>query len=287
MDSIRMRDLHIVKYCSSFVSISEGKVFYVSDPKVKPCPLARHFYKEIFKGNEDNEGIKKGIKEVIEFKIKEYGFFTANRKFDICEMQVPYGASEILMFALRNKAIDAAVVVCDGAGTVISDSPEVVQGIGARMHNIIMTSPIFETIEHLNSIGCSVISKNSIIDQSSGVRKAAEMGHKIIGVTIDGQSAQELKRLKDIEEEYGVKVISLVICTTGLKRELVEKIKEYADLVWSCVSDEVHKLIRPAAKLRLSNLMPVFAISDAGVGFALNYNPEYKDNKRVGMALTK
>ncbi len=38
----------------------------------------------------------------------------------------------MISFALRKKAIDAAVVVCEGAGTIITNKPEVVQGIGAR-----------------------------------------------------------------------------------------------------------------------------------------------------------
>lgn len=276
MDVIRRRDLHILKYCSSFVSISEGKVFYMTDPKVNPCPLAKRFYKEIFYGNADKEKIKLGIKKVIESKIKEYGFFTANRNFDICETQIPYGASEILMLALRNKIIDAAVVVCDGAGTVISDSAGIVQGIGARMHNIIMTSPIHKTISKLKAAGCHMLTENGMIDQFSGVRKAAQMGYKRIGVTVDAYSAQDLERLKDLEKQYGLKVISLVICTTGVKAEIVEKIKQSADFVWSCLSDEVRVLIAPFAKLRLSRLMPVLVLTDSGVNLATSIFPKIK-----------
>jgi hypothetical protein len=155
------------------------------------------------------------------------------------------------------------------------------------MHNILMTSPIDKTLRKLASFGCHLLSKSGIIDQFLGVSKAAEMGYKTIGVTIDGHSAQNLERLKDIEKHYGVKVISLVICTTGIKREIAEKIKEFADLVWSCSSVEAHKLIAPSAKLQLSKLMPVFAISDVGVNFAFGYHSERKNISRELVVLAK
>ncbi|MBN2830696.1 MAG: DUF2099 family protein [Candidatus Omnitrophica bacterium] len=287
MGVINRQDIHILKYCSSFVSVSGGEVFYITDPKVSFCPLAKHFYNGIIGKVFDKEGIKKAIKEIIEFKIRKYGFFTANRRFEFHEAQVPYGASEMLMFALKNKVIDAAVVVCDGAGTVITDSDKIVQGIGARLRNIVITSPLPSIIEKLKFLGCKILSRNAVIDQFSGVKKAAELGYKTIGVTIDGDSARNLERLKDIEKQYNVSVISLVVCTTGVKKETVKKIKEYADLVWSCLSDEIHRMIAPYAKLQLSKLMPVFAISDIGVNFAFDYHSAGKNNRQDLIRLAK
>jgi putative methanogenesis marker protein 8 len=277
MDSIDRRDIHVLKYFSSFVSVSEGRVIYVSDPKIHYCPLASHFYKDLRNAKPDKEELKQAIRKTIEFKIKEYGFFTPNRNFHIHEIQVPYGASEMLMFALRSRVIEAAVIVCDGAGTVISNSPEIVQGIGARMHNLIMTSPIVETIRHLVSFKCHLVSNNAIIDQVQGVRKAAEMGYKVIAVTIDGNSVGNLERLKDIEKHYGVKIISLVVCTAGIDKETAEKIIQYVDLVWSCSSVEVRKGIGPFARLQLSESMPVFIMSESGVGFASGYCADCSD----------
>ena len=150
MDSINKRDIHVLKYFSSFVSVSYGKVINITEPTLTFCPLAEHLYKDFsnIRGN-DKEAIKNAIKSAIESKIKDYGFFTDDRKLSYGDVSIPYGASEMLMFALRKNAIDAAVVVCEGAGTVITDAPEVVQGIGARMNSLLLTSPIKGIIEKL------------------------------------------------------------------------------------------------------------------------------------------
>jgi len=55
----------------------------------------------------------------------------------------------MMMYALKKGGIDAAVTVCDGAGTVISDSPSLIQGIGARMNGLFYTTPIPEVIQRI------------------------------------------------------------------------------------------------------------------------------------------
>jgi len=274
MDHPARQDIHVLRYLSSLISVSEGKVIYVGDPGVRSCPLARRFYRELRNAPADPEETKKAIKRIIESKIREYGFFTPRRDLSVTEVQVPYGASEILMFALRRKAIDAAVVVCDGAGTVVVDTPQTVQGIGARMHTLIMTSPIEETMERLASRGCHVVSRHAAIEPCRGVHRAAELGYKTIAVTVSGQAAARLGRLRDIERRYGVKVISLVVCTTGIDGEKRGEIRRHADLVWSCQSAEIREEIGPAARRQLSKGMPVFVLSEAGMGFATGYKHE-------------
>ena len=90
-------------------------------PRIDFCPMARRFYKDIIKKDINKKQQQKAIKKTIEFKIKRFGFFTDKRSFSLQRTQVPFGASEMLMRALENKIIDAAVIVCDGAGTVITD----------------------------------------------------------------------------------------------------------------------------------------------------------------------
>jgi putative methanogenesis marker protein 8 len=233
--------------------------------------LARRFYRELRHAGTDRAQIKDAIRKVIESKIREYGFFTPIRDFRISGVQVPYGASEILMHALRRRAIEAAVVACDGAGTVITDSPEVVQGIGARMHTLIMTSPVVRTMGRLAALGCHVVSRDALLDPCRGVRKAAALGYKAIAVTVSGPSAARLKELKDIETDCGVKAISLVVCTTGMDREGMREVRRHADLVWSCRSSGVREEIGPAARLRLSEGMPVFVLTEAGAGLVSGY----------------
>ena len=53
--------------------------------------------------------------------------FTAKRQVLGQDTFVAFGASEIMISGLRSGFLDATVTVGDGAGTVISNNPELVQ----------------------------------------------------------------------------------------------------------------------------------------------------------------
>lgn len=40
------RDLHVLKYFSSVLTVSKEQVINVTDPILRSCPLARYFYPE-------------------------------------------------------------------------------------------------------------------------------------------------------------------------------------------------------------------------------------------------
>ena len=269
------RDIHVLKYFSSFVSVSNGRVINITDPVLTFCPLAEHLYKDFksISGN-DKEAVKDAIKKAIESKIKNYGFFTDDRKFSFDDVSIPYGASEMLSFALRKKAIDTAVVVCEGAGTVITDKPNTVQGIGARMNSLLLTSPIAGIIRDLKASGCRVVFENALIDQVRGVEEAIKVGYKKIGVTVCGHSAESFKMLRSLEKEYGVSIVCLAVCTTGIAREKINMISKYADLVWSCASSDLRGIIGPLAILQLSRQIPIFVLTKKGVDFVSAYARE-------------
>jgi putative methanogenesis marker protein 8 len=269
------RDIHVLKYFSSFVSVSNGRIINITEPVLTFCPLAEHLYKDFrsISGN-DKEAVKDAIKKVIESKIKNYGFFTDDRKFSFDDVSIPYGASEMLGFALRKKAIDAAVVVCEGAGTVITGKPNIVQGIGARMNSLLLTSPIKGIIQNLKSAGCHVVFENALIDQVRGVEEAIKAGYKKIGVTVCGHSAESLKMLRSLEKEYGVSIVCLAICTTGITKDKINMIRDCADLVWSCASSDLRRTIGPLAILQLSRQIPVFVLTKKGINFVSEYARE-------------
>ncbi len=275
MDYINRRDIHVLKYFSSFISVSCGKVINITEPTLRFCPLAKHLCKDFsnIKGN-DKEAIKSAIKSVIESKIKDYGFFTDHRKLTCGDVLIPYGASEMLMLALRKSVIDVAVVVCEGAGTVIVPEPEVVQGIGARMNSLLLTSPIKGIIGKLKTAGCRIVSENALIDQFRGVKEAIKAGYKTIAVTVSGDSAENLKRMRLLEKENGVKIILLVVCTTGITNDKIAMIGDYADLVWSCASSDLRQMIGPLAIIQLSKQIPVFVLTKNGVDFVSAYAEE-------------
>ena len=145
------------------VVVENGKVVEISEPKIKYCPLfAKHRgIKEI---------TKESIRENIEFRIRDFGLFTKDRIVEESRYIVPFGASEILMSALKRKVIDAAVIVADCAGTVITANPNLVQGLCGRISGIIETSPILEVIERIEKAGGVVLDKNTAeINQFEGV----------------------------------------------------------------------------------------------------------------------
>jgi len=266
------RDIHVLKYFSSFVSVSGGKVICVTEPKLAFCPLAAHLHEGLGRlASPDPARVKKAVKRAIESKIREHGFFTARRRFSGEEISVPYGASEMLMAALRNGAVDAAVVVCDGAGTVIVDRAEAAQGIGGRMNTLLLTSPIREVRDRLEELGCVIVHGNALIDQVGGAKAAIRRGHRTVAVTVAGHSSQDLKKLRLLEVEAGVRIISLVVCTTGVDSAAIEDMRSYADLVWSCASSDVREKIGAEALMQLSRLIPVFVLTRAGLDFVAAY----------------
>ncbi|MFX1520705.1 MAG: DUF2099 family protein, partial [Promethearchaeota archaeon] len=139
-------DEHIIEVAKAKVVIKNGKVIEVGKPLVTHCPLRHEFYGGIRETPES-------IRQSVELKINEFGFFTKNRVLEYEGKDVPFGASEMLRDAMHERLIDITVCACDGAGTVLVKAPELVQGIGARMTGLVKTSPIPEIINQLENKG--------------------------------------------------------------------------------------------------------------------------------------
>jgi len=265
------KDLHIIRFFSSFVAISNGKVIRATEPKMKYCPLAFFLFQKLTFSL--NSGTKRMfIKKAIEQKIKEFGHFTARRELNKSDIAVPYGASEILMYSMRKGYIDAAVVVCDGAGTVIATKPGTVQGIGARMNGLFYTSPIKSVIKRLQNLSSHVVFKNARINQIKGVREAAKRGFKHIAVTINGFTDRALDKLAKIEKRYKVSITSLLVCTTGISKKRIGKIAKHIDIMWACGSSEVRRIIGRKAIIQISKKIPVFALTKKGINLVSLYS---------------
>jgi len=272
-DKPHFRDLHIVRFYSSYLAISERKVIAMIDPYMSYCPLVESLYKNI-KFNHNHKEIKAMIKKGIQEKIKKFGHFTENREVIKNDIAVPYGASEMLMYAMRKKFIDAAVVVCEGAGTVIVDKPEIIQGIGARMHSVFFTTPINGIMNKLKDNGCHILSSCASIDQLEGVKKAASLGYKNIAVTINASMNESFSLLRQIEKSLNISIISLAICTTGINQQRIKEISKYADLAWSCASTSLREVIAQRAIVQVSKKIPVFVLTKKGLSFLSCYSSE-------------
>ena len=269
----RCKDAHILRFYSSYVLICDGKAVEATASYMTHCPLAGTLYRDIKRAKSAN-ALKRTIVNLVNEKIAKFGHFTGQRELSRSDIAIPYGASEILMYALRKRVIDAACVVCDGAGTVIVKKPEIVQGVGARMNGVFYTSPIRSIMERLKKSGSQVLFQNAGINQAKGVKKAASLGYKNIAVTVNASMDESLKRLKEIENNLGISLTILALCTTGINKKRIWEISKYADMVWSCASKEVRTIIGKKAIVQLSRKIPVFVLSKKGLDLANAYSSE-------------
>ncbi len=264
-------DLHVTRLLDGFVVVSHGDVVKVAEPRLRYCPLMNLLYNDL--DFSDPAQLKDIIAEATREKIREFGHFTDRRQIERADIAVPYGASEMMMYAMRKGALDCAVIACDGAGTVVCDRAEVVQGIGARMNGLFYTSPIPSVIERLEARGCCIpFADTAVIDQVGGIRKAAELGHRNIAVTINGYLGASLGEARKTEKDCGVCLTIIVVCATGAERNRIAEVRDHADMVWSCASAGIRELVGPASVVQVSTAIPVFAVTERGVHFLACYS---------------
>jgi putative methanogenesis marker protein 8 len=248
-----MEDEHIMETIGmTRVVIRNGKVVSVGTPKLSFCPL---FYKYRDMHVIDSETVKRNIEQ----RISDYGLFTERRDLSQGTF-VGFGTSEIFMSALHHGTLDAVVSACDGAGTVITAAPALVQGIGARLSGLVKTSPIPAVIERLESLGGTVLDPASArIDQAAGVKRAFEMGFERVGVTlVDPGEAATCKRIASPSEE----VVTFLVHTSGITCDASDA--RWCDLVTACASRSVREHLADKALLQAGKSIPIFAMTAKG-----------------------
>jgi len=236
------------------VVVKDGKVVEVGAPEVEWCPL---FVKLRGVQKMTQEEIRKNM----ESRISELGMFTENRKLEFETTVVAFGASEVMMSGLNSGFLETTVTACDGAGTVISGNPALVQGIGGRMSGLVETEPIDAVIKEIEERGGTVLDPSTaVIDPAGGVRKAVELGYRRIAVTVaDPKTAKNLRKL---ETELGLDLIIIAVHVTGLSKEEAQKILENSDIVISCASRHIRELAKPLVQVAAA--IPLFALTQKG-----------------------
>lgn len=281
------KDIHVVRYCTSLVTVSGGKVISATMPSGTGCRMARFLYKEPDGALELSRiRLKERIKKVIEGKISRFGFCTKDRIVWQDEASIACGASEIMAYGLGKRLLDAAVTVCDGAGTVVTDKPQIVQGIGARMHTVIKTTRIPEVAAKLRRYGCIVPLKDGTIDQRAGAAAASEMGYKNIAVTVSAFGNEDVGMIRSEGARGGVSVVILAVCTTGVKSGRLSEIEGHADIAWSCNSPEARRRFGGKAVMSLPGISPVYALTAKGARLIRDYKPGVfgmRRSKRAGI----
>jgi putative methanogenesis marker protein 8 len=231
------------------VVVENGKVVDVGEPLISYCRL----WEKIRGIRELN---KEAIKANIEFRIRDFGLCTPDR---IVEMDafVGFGASETFMTGLRSGLLDSTVTVCEGAGTVITANPKLVQGIGARLSGVIETTPVEGIIKRIRAKGGEVLDPPRI-EQVAGLQKALELGYDSVGVTVP--SVDEAQQCRAISEDAVIFGVHL----TDISREDAATFCEIADLITACASPHIRALAREKALVQAGTAIPIFALTPKG-----------------------
>lgn len=246
--------MHIMELLGkSRVTVEEEKVLDASEPLIEWCPL----FDKI-------RGIKKITSESaaanMEFRIKNHGMFSARRKLKI-GIFVGFGASESMMTGIKTGIIDAAVTVCDGAGTVITANADLVQGMGGYISGLTETDPIPEVIEGIRAMDGHVLSPlDGKIDQIEGAAYAAAAGYKKFAVTVADASAAE--KLRELERIAGVRIIIVGVHLTAIDRDEAARLLAVADIVTACASKHIREQVKPL--VQVGTAVPLFGLTRWG-----------------------
>ncbi len=236
----------------SRVTIEDGKVVEVTEPRVKYCPL-------FDKTNGIKELNKDTIRSNIEFRIRDFGMCTENR---VTEMDnfLAFGISELLCLALKNKKIEAAVIGADGCGTAVITDPYIVQGMGGRISGICETEPIQKVIDAIGPENV-VDPDTAKLDMIEGVCIAYDKGYHNVAVTTP--SVKDAQMMRDM---FGSSLVIMGVHTSGMDEKDAEKAFELFDIITACASKHIRAIYHrnPERYLAAGNKVPVYGITDIG-----------------------
>ena len=249
---------HIVEAIGlSKVTIKDGKVIDVSEPKLDYCPLFHH-----------HRGMEKITKEAIwnniQFRIDDFGMCTANRKLRMKDF-LSFGISEIMSTLIKEKVLDCVVMVCEGCGTLIVTEAELVQGIGGRVSGLVKTEPIPELF---NQVGKDNIlnPETTEIDQIAGVKLAIKKGYKNIAVTIalasDALKIQELKKAHP-----DVNIYTFVVHTSNRTKEDARILFDACDVATACASKYIREIGDAESLKTVGQSVPIYSKTENGKKF--------------------
>ena len=215
------------------------------------------------------------------------GYFDTSRPLNSCEANVLFGASETIASAFKNDMLDAAVIVSNNLGTIITTNNTNTQGAVKRMTGLFYTSPSENIMnEARESKILPVFPYSANIDQIIGVKQAIEKGYKKIAVTFAAQDNKLLNQVKDLEKE-GITIYKFALCSTGIDEKTAKTMLENSDIVWSCASKYVKEYIKPNAIAQVGVKIPVHIMTRNGWELVRNHlqtmsNSEMKVQLEVG-----
>jgi len=247
-------DEHVIEALGkSKVIIRNGKVISVEDPIVDYCPLFDKY-----------RGIKKltkeSIKENIEFRIKDFGMCTDDRKFPSQDF-LSIGASEIMCTLLEKGILNATVIVADGCGTVVVTDPKKVEGLAGRISGVIKTSPINNVIKFVEESNV-LDPERCEINQVKGLKMAISKGYKNIAITLS--NPKDIIEIRKIEKDNSCNVLIFGVHTTGISEKDAALFMEYGDIITACMSEEIKDIGDKKNIYKTKTRIPIYAPSEKG-----------------------
>lgn len=300
-DFYTMKEMHITRMFGSYVIIQkindELQAVKATPVPIKYCPLMIKLLYEVG-GSESEKFIEAIRKENTETQTKmmcilinniviKGGYFDTSRPLNSCEANVLFGASETIASAFKNDMLDAAVIVSNNLGTIITTNNTNTQGAVKRMTGLFYTSPSENIMnEARESKIIPVFPYSANIDQITGVKQAIEKGYKKIAVTFAAQDNKLLNQVKELEKE-GITIYKFALCSTGIDEKTAKTMLENADIVWSCASKYVKEYIEPNAIAQVGVKIPVHIMTRNGWELVRNHlqmmsNNEMKVQLEVG-----
>lgn len=294
-DFYDQKGIHVTRMFGSYILLRkiDGNLQAIKATPIpiKYCPLMIKLLKEVagdyvddlIKTLETNdlELQEKYMCKLINETVIKSGYFDTNRPLNSCEANVLFGASETMSSAFKNNLIDAAVIVSNNLGTIITTNEFNTQGSVKRMTGLFYTSPN-ETIVNtaLKERIVPVYPYTATINQLEGVKKAISLGYKKIAVSVAANDNYLHKELKKLETE-DIKIYKFGLCSTGIDKETATIMKDNADVIWSCASKYVKEVIEPNAIAQVGIKIPVHIMSKEGWKIIKNHLIEMNSNLNV------
>ena len=294
-DFYNKKEMHITRMFGSYILLikenNKLKAVHSTPIPIKYCPLMIKLLKEVageyvddlIKTLETND-LKlqeKCMCKLINETVIKTGYFDTNRPLNSCEANVLFGASETMASAFKNNLIDAAVIVSNNLGTIITTNEFNTQGAVKRMTGLFYTTASKDIVDIANNSGIiPIFPFSGKIDQLEGVKEAIRRGYKRIAVSVaadDNYLHEEIRKL----ETNDIKIYKFGLCSTGISKETAEKMKENADVIWSCASKYVKEIIEPNAIAQVGIKIPVHIMTKNGWEIVKNHLLEMNKNLNI------
>lgn len=271
--------VHITRMFGSYIILKKisGQLTAIKATPIpiKYCPLMIKLLREVGGDIADNliaslntqdETIQtKMMCQLINEVVIKGGYFDTNRPLNSCEANVLFGASETMSSAFKSGLIDAAVIVSNNLGTIITTNEFNTQGAVKRMTGLFHTSPNETIMNTALAEGIiPVFPYTATIDQLEGVKKAISLGYKRIAVSVAASDNYLHEELANLEQEHNITIYKFGLCSTGIDPETAQKMQEHADVIWSCASKYVKELVEPNAIAQVGVKIPVHIMTKQG-----------------------